>query len=52
MTTTFGYDPASVPLGRIGNGDDVAGAVLFLASDYASYITGACIDVNGGIAMV
>lgn len=52
MTAAYGYDPASVPLGRIGTGEDVAGAVLFLASDYASYITGACIDVNGGIAMV
>jgi 3-oxoacyl-[acyl-carrier protein] reductase len=52
MTASYGYDPASVPLGRIGAGDDVAGAVLFLASDYASYITGACIDVNGGIAMI
>jgi len=52
MTRDFGYDPASVPLGRIGNGDDVAGACLFLASDYASYITGACVDVNGGIAMI
>ncbi|MDR3146237.1 MAG: SDR family oxidoreductase [Treponema sp.] len=52
MTASFGYDPAAVPLGRIGTGDDVAGAVLFLASDYASYITGACIDVNGGIAMI
>jgi 3-oxoacyl-[acyl-carrier protein] reductase len=52
MTASYGYDPAAVPLGRIGSGDDVAGAVLFLASDYASYITGACIDVNGGIAMI
>jgi 3-oxoacyl-[acyl-carrier protein] reductase len=52
MTTTYGYDPAAVPLGRIGTGEDVAGAVLFLASGYASYITGACVDVNGGIAMV
>jgi NAD(P)-dependent dehydrogenase (short-subunit alcohol dehydrogenase family) len=52
MTTTFGYDPATVPLGRIGTGEDVAGAALFLASDYAAYITGACIDVNGGIAMI
>jgi 3-oxoacyl-[acyl-carrier protein] reductase len=52
MTKTFGYDPASVPLGRIGTGEDVAGACLFLASNYASYITGACIDVNGGIAMI
>ncbi|GHV85865.1 beta-ketoacyl-ACP reductase [Spirochaetia bacterium] len=52
MTTGFGYDPKTVPLGRIGSGEDVAGACLFLASDYAAYITGACIDVNGGIAMV
>ena len=52
MTQTYGYDPAAVPLGRIGTGEDVAGACLFLCSDYASYITGACIDVNGGIAMV
>jgi NAD(P)-dependent dehydrogenase (short-subunit alcohol dehydrogenase family) len=52
MTTDFGYDPKTVPLGRIGTGEDVAGACLFLASGYASYITGACIDVNGGIAMI
>jgi 3-oxoacyl-[acyl-carrier protein] reductase len=52
MTTSYGYDPKTVPLSRIGTGEDVAGAVLFLASDYASYITGACIDVNGGIAMI
>ena len=52
MTQTYGYDPAAVPLGRIGTGEDVAGACQFLCSDYASYITGACIDVNGGIAMV
>jgi NAD(P)-dependent dehydrogenase (short-subunit alcohol dehydrogenase family) len=52
MTETFGYDPKTVPLGRIGAGEDVAGAALFLASGYASYITGACIDVNGGIAMI
>jgi NAD(P)-dependent dehydrogenase (short-subunit alcohol dehydrogenase family) len=52
MTASFGYDPKTVPLGRIGEGKDVAGAALFLASGYASYITGACIDVNGGIAMI
>jgi 3-oxoacyl-[acyl-carrier protein] reductase len=52
MTTTYNYDPATVPLGRIGTGADVAGACLFLASDYASYITGACVDVNGGISMI
>ncbi len=52
MTETYSYDPTAVPLGRIGTGEDVAGACLFLASDYASYMTGACLDVNGGIAMI
>lgn|GEM_PF-541628 len=37
------------PLGRLGVPDDVAGAVCFLASEEASFITGACIDVNGGM---
>ena len=40
---------ASIPLGRMGTGDDVAGAVAFLASDWAGYITGATIHVNGGL---
>jgi 3-oxoacyl-[acyl-carrier protein] reductase len=39
------------PLGRFGRAEEVAGTVLFLASDQASYITGACIDVNGGTLM-
>ena len=38
-----------VPLGRIGTGDDVAKGVLFLLSDGSSYITGADLDVNGGL---
>jgi NAD(P)-dependent dehydrogenase (short-subunit alcohol dehydrogenase family) len=38
-----------IPLGRLGNADDVAGAFLFLASDLSAYITGAVIDVNGGM---
>jgi NAD(P)-dependent dehydrogenase (short-subunit alcohol dehydrogenase family) len=38
-----------IPLGRIGTPDDVAGAFLFLASDLSAYITGAVIDVNGGM---
>jgi NAD(P)-dependent dehydrogenase (short-subunit alcohol dehydrogenase family) len=42
----------SVPLGRIGDVSEVAAVCLFLASDLASYITGACIDVNGGSAML
>jgi NAD(P)-dependent dehydrogenase (short-subunit alcohol dehydrogenase family) len=36
------------PLGRIGTGQDVANAVLFLASDQASYVSGACLYVDGG----
>ena len=38
-----------VPLQRLGEANDVAGAYLFLASDLSSYITGAVIDVNGGM---
>lgn len=38
-----------IPLNRLGIADDVANACLFLASDLSSYITGAVIDVNGGM---
>jgi NAD(P)-dependent dehydrogenase (short-subunit alcohol dehydrogenase family) len=38
-----------IPLNRLGEADDVAGACLFLASDLSAYITGAVIDVNGGM---
>jgi NAD(P)-dependent dehydrogenase (short-subunit alcohol dehydrogenase family) len=37
-----------VPIGRLGEPDDVAAVVAFLASDHASYITGEVVDVNGG----
>lgn len=40
-----------IPLGRVGRPLDVANAALFLASDEAEYITGVCLDVNGGIVM-
>ncbi len=39
----------SIPLGRLGAADDVAGACLFLASDLSSYCTGITLDVNGGM---
>ena len=42
----------SIPLKRLGRPEDVANVVLFLASDEASYITGATIDSNGGRWMV
>jgi 3-oxoacyl-[acyl-carrier protein] reductase len=41
-----------IPLARLGTPEDVAGAVAFLASDDASYITGATLDVNGGYFMI
>jgi 3-oxoacyl-[acyl-carrier protein] reductase len=40
-----------IPLGRTGTDEDVAGAVLFLASPLASYVTGVSLDVNGGLYM-
>ncbi len=41
----------SIPLGRVGSSEDVAGAVCFLASDDAAYITGHVLKVNGGLLM-
>ena len=38
----------SIPLGRMGNADEIANAVLFLASNNADYITGQVLGVNGG----
>ena len=38
-----------VPLGRLGEPQDVANAAVFLASDEAGYITGHVLDVNGGM---
>jgi NAD(P)-dependent dehydrogenase (short-subunit alcohol dehydrogenase family) len=38
-----------IPMNRLGDAEDVARACLFLASDLASYTTGAVIDVNGGM---
>ena len=42
---------SKIPLGRFGTPEDVAGAVCFLASDKASYITGQVFGVNGGLYM-
>jgi 3-oxoacyl-[acyl-carrier protein] reductase len=40
-----------IPLGKLGNPEDVAAAVAFLASPQAGYITGATLHVNGGMYM-
>ncbi|RIA01130.1 3-oxoacyl-ACP reductase FabG [Cereibacter sphaeroides] len=41
-----------VPMGRMGAPDDIAAAVLYLASPAAGYVTGATLHVNGGMAML
>ena len=43
---------AAVPLGRFGNADEVAAAVVYLASAEAAYVTGHTLHVNGGLAMI
>jgi 3-oxoacyl-[acyl-carrier protein] reductase len=42
---------ATVPMGRLGRGDEIASAVVYLASDEAAYVTGHTLHVNGGMAM-
>ncbi len=43
---------ADVPMGRLGQGADVAAAVAYLASEEAGYVTGQTLHVNGGMAMI
>lgn len=40
---------AGIPLGRLGDADEIAATICFLASSSASYVTGAVLDVNGGL---
>jgi len=43
---------ATIPTGRLGGGDEVAAACVFLASNEAAYVTGQTLHVNGGMAMI
>jgi L-rhamnose 1-dehydrogenase len=43
------YMEGRIPLGRLGEPDDLAGPILFLASDLARYVTGAALLVDGGM---
>jgi NAD(P)-dependent dehydrogenase (short-subunit alcohol dehydrogenase family) len=42
----------TIPLGRMGEAEEVANVIAFLASDAASYVTGTCINVDGGLCGV
>jgi 3-oxoacyl-[acyl-carrier protein] reductase len=43
---------SAVPAGRLGSGNDIAAAVVYLASSEAAYVTGETLHVNGGMAMI
>jgi 3-oxoacyl-[acyl-carrier protein] reductase len=43
---------STVPMGRLGRGDEIAAAVAYLASAEAGYVTGQTLHVNGGMAMI
>lgn len=52
LATVLQEMAAGIPLGRVGRADEFASAACFLASDWASYITGTAINVDGGASPV
>ena len=57
MTDVLGEDQkapllGNVPLGRMGASEEIASAVVYLASAEAAYVTGQTLHVNGGMAMI
>ena len=51
MTRGFDYNVAAQPIARMGEPEDIAEAVVFLASSAANYITGQGLNVDGGLVM-
>jgi NAD(P)-dependent dehydrogenase (short-subunit alcohol dehydrogenase family) len=43
---------AQIPLGRLGEPEDIVGAILFLASDEARWVTGSTVTVDGGYLVI
>ena len=50
-TAVNGIERTSVPAGRLGSADEVAGVISFLVSERSSYITGQTITVDGGYSL-
>jgi len=51
MTAGFDYGVQALPIARMGQPEDIAQAVVFLASDMSNYCTGHILDINGGMYM-
>jgi NAD(P)-dependent dehydrogenase (short-subunit alcohol dehydrogenase family) len=48
----FAAQAKAIPMGRMGEPEDMANAIAFLCSEPANYITGTCINVDGGVSGV